>query len=852
VHDAGLGLLYVTNRDDATVTILTAPALYPVRTLPVGLLPFAAALEPITHKVYVANYGSGSVSVIDGLTHQVSRTIITGEDSRPAHVAVNPETHRAYVSLQGMGRVAVIDTVYDALITTVEVGAGVFGVTVNPLTNRIYAASRDAQYIAVVDGATNTPLWSEYLWLDNSGRRPYGAPFALAFDPLHNRLYATVASDVPGFLNANQVAIFDVNHNYDPVAILPVGGRAEALAVNFTDFRAYATSGLSNTVSLIDGAGLVIACSLSTGQNPLGVAVDVSAHLIYVANKDDNTISVLPDSCLPLPTPSPMPTATITQTPTPTRTSTITPVPTATRTPTLPLPTPTFTRTPTATWTPTPTATPTTTASPTQTPTLTITSTPAPGTPTFTATPTATVTHTPVSTATPTSTITGTPTPTATATLTNTPTSQPTHTLTATPTNTPTPTSTDVPSDTPTPTPTPTTGTLSISNLRVTNVRDTSLVISWLTDQPVTGTILYGLTPSLGSQAHDSRRVETGSDPVGYTHYVVLSNLTPGTVYYFDVVSGSTRDHNNGNHYTARTGPTLSQPGIDNAYGRVFLDDGTTPATGAIVYITLRDRDGLGSSGDASPLSALVGPEGYWYLNLGDSRTSDLTSYFRYSRPGDSVVVAAQGGPVGTALQTVDTSNVTPAPPLTLSTVVAATLQLNHGWNLIALPLNPASRFSARTLLDDIAGQGGDPLETDRWYAGGWAGHIRGLPFNDFPVNLGEGYFVKMNNSSRWTVRGPAEPQTTDLSTFAVQPADTRIQLLPGWNLISVPRGTAPYTAASLLTAIIAQGGSAQEVARWENGGWQGHVRGLPFNNFPIEVGRGYFVRVNASSTFRP
>ncbi len=34
------------------------------------------------------------------------------------------------------------------------------------------------------------------------------------------------------------------------------------------------------------------------------------------------------------------------------------------------------------------------------------------------------------------------------------------------------------------------------------------------------------------------------------------------------------------------------------------------------------------------------------------------------------------------------------------------------------------------------------------------------------------------------------------------------------------------------------------EVYRWANGGWDGHACGLPVNDFGLEVGRGYFVRL--------
>ena len=50
-----------------------------------------------------------------------------------------------------------------------------------------------------------------------------------------------------------------------------------------------------------------------------------------------------------------------------------------------------------------------------------------------------------------------------------------------------------------------------------------------------------------------------------------------------------------------------------------------------IVYITLFDDDGSGSSGQAAELSSLVDSSGYWYANLGNARTADLSGYFNYS-----------------------------------------------------------------------------------------------------------------------------------------------------------------------------------------------------------------------------
>ncbi len=202
-----------------------------------------------------------------------------------------------------------------------------------------------------------------------------------------------------------------------------------------------------------------------------------------------------------------------------------------------------------------------------------------------------------------------------------------------------------------------------ISEVRVTNVRDTTFTVSWVTNQSATGEVHYGTDPAnLNQSAHDDRGAGTSDD----THYVTLLGLTSNTTYYFDVISNGTTDDNGGVHYTVTTGPTLGLPASDTIYGQVFKEDGTTPAEETMVYITLFDDDGSGSSGQAAEMSSLVDSNGYWSASLGNARPADLGSYFDYSASGDGVELTAQGAGDSTASQTVNTSNDRPAPDMVL------------------------------------------------------------------------------------------------------------------------------------------------------------------------------------------
>ncbi|MGC8839487.1 MAG: fibronectin type III domain-containing protein [Anaerolineae bacterium] len=211
-----------------------------------------------------------------------------------------------------------------------------------------------------------------------------------------------------------------------------------------------------------------------------------------------------------------------------------------------------------------------------------------------------------------------------------------------------------------------------IHDVRVSNVRDVYVTVSWVTEGYAHGEVHYGTTPALGQVASDDR----GATYMGRTHYVGLTGLSPATTYYFDVVSDGAVDDNGGAHYQVTTGPTLSPPTSDAVWGLVYQEDGTTPAAGAIVYLQVRDANGSGSPGGSAYLSALVSEAGYWFANLANARTADLGAYFAYSPSGDQVVLEAEGGRMGRATLTVDTGADSPAPSLRLVRPPARPLSL--------------------------------------------------------------------------------------------------------------------------------------------------------------------------------
>jgi YVTN family beta-propeller protein len=72
----------------------------------VGSLPTGVGVNSSTNRVYVANYGDNTVSVIDGSTNAVVATV--GVGTSPIGVGVNSSTNRVYVANNGDNTVSVI------------------------------------------------------------------------------------------------------------------------------------------------------------------------------------------------------------------------------------------------------------------------------------------------------------------------------------------------------------------------------------------------------------------------------------------------------------------------------------------------------------------------------------------------------------------------------------------------------------------------------------------------------------------------------------------------------------------------------------------------------------------------
>lgn len=229
------------------------------------------------------------------------------------------------------------------------------------------------------------------------------------------------------------------------------------------------------------------------------------------------------------------------------------------------------------------------------------------------------------------------------------------------------------------------------SQIRVTNITDTSFAISWLTQKSTSGYLQYSQNSNLDLVVSDDRDQEGGTVANYFTHFITVRGLKPATTYNFRLGSGARQYDQDGKPYQVTTGQILgSPPQADVAYGQALTPNGE-PADGSIVYLSLPG---------VVPQAALVKSSGSWVIPISTSRSSDLTSFAAYDPINAQVQLEVTSGSMGQSSVTTTTAQVHPVPDITLGQTY------NYLASTTASPIptdaaasaSGSSRFSAATL----------------------------------------------------------------------------------------------------------------------------------------------------------
>ncbi len=141
-------------------------------------------------------------------------------------------------------------------------------------------------------------------------------------------------------------------------------------------------------------------------------------------------------------------------------------------------------------------------------------------------------------------------------------------------------------------------------NIKVSNVSDTSISISWTTQEKTNGHIKWDSVNSL-TYLNNLKNSQFAHSVI---HYVRLDNLNPDTEYVFTIYSNDSEFLNEGVPWRIKTQTShVNNISTNLIYGEAITEQSNSQ--NAIVYVTTRGAD---------PLSTFSNESGSWSLNISE------------------------------------------------------------------------------------------------------------------------------------------------------------------------------------------------------------------------------------------
>ena len=248
------GKVYVSSEQRGVVSVVDAGAGRELRQIATGTQPVGLLLDKAQRRLFVANAGSDTVSIVDTRTDRVSRTILVRPDnarglpgSTPIGLALSPDEKRLYVTVADMNAVAVIDLALGTLIGYLPVGWYPTSLVVSPDGRRLFVANAKGvgarnpndkpvpgvqerpQYIQnIIEGTVST--------LDLAKTRDLRASTAQVLANNQGQAALQAAQGGKGFVNPGIKHVFYIikeNRTYDQVLGALSRGNGDASLVLF-------------------------------------------------------------------------------------------------------------------------------------------------------------------------------------------------------------------------------------------------------------------------------------------------------------------------------------------------------------------------------------------------------------------------------------------------------------------------------------------------------------------------------------------------------------------------------------------------------------------------------------------
>jgi YVTN family beta-propeller protein len=192
-YDGGKGAVFVANYGSNSVSVISDAPNPVLTTIPVGTRPYGVAYDSGKGEVFVSNQLSNNVSVISDATNTVVATIPVG--THPLGIAYDSRKGEVFVINSNSNNVSVVSDMNNAVVTTIPVGFNPLDVAYDSGKGEVFVTNANSNNVSVISDATDTVVATVAV---GSG------PAGLAFDASNGYVYlSNTAQGTLSTLSAN-------------------------------------------------------------------------------------------------------------------------------------------------------------------------------------------------------------------------------------------------------------------------------------------------------------------------------------------------------------------------------------------------------------------------------------------------------------------------------------------------------------------------------------------------------------------------------------------------------------------------------------------------------------------------
>jgi YVTN family beta-propeller protein len=257
----------------STLHALFSSAVRPFTTsVGVGTAPSALAYDSGKGEVFVTNYGSNNVSVINATTDHVVTNIPVG--STPDAVAYDAATGMVFVSNWGTANVSVINDTSNLVVKNIPVGGSPDGVTYDSAKGEIFVADKLTNNLSVINDTSDTVTLSIAMPVGPSLAPDY--PYALVYDGAKGEIFVAASEPLsPPYQYELALVYNDTNNSL--AANVNIGNYSDgtlSVAYDFGRGQVFFTNAYSGLDNEYSGTTTVISDSSNTVVAKVGVDLD--------------------------------------------------------------------------------------------------------------------------------------------------------------------------------------------------------------------------------------------------------------------------------------------------------------------------------------------------------------------------------------------------------------------------------------------------------------------------------------------------------------------------------------------------------------------------------------------------